>query len=270
MTQRLFANSFPRGGPFLLSSTLEMLGYTKYGGGDGVPSAYNFKQAQAATMGREVISADSPTAVAIGPFAPFYADASWMHAWLDVLPRNDLYIMGHVPHCMAVSTVLNELDYKHVLIIRDPRTLLLALLYDTHVMPRFLIEPFSALTSAEQLTFMWSGGEMANVTLRGFAAVYRSMVAWQDDRTCCVVRMEALGGMQGVAQQHQTVIQIADYLDLPTPPVENLSAIKDPTAHSFRTDALEKWEDYVDRELIEKACDLCADLAANAGYEDLI
>lgn len=268
MTRRIFANSFPRGGPFLLSSTLELLGHTKYAGGDGVPSAYNFKQAQAAVAGREIVSADSPTAVAIGPFAPVYADASWMQTWLDVLPRNDLYIMGHIPHCAAISTVLSELEYKHVLIIRDPRTLLLALLYDTHVMPRFLIEPFSALTSAEQLDFMWAGGEVANVTLRGFAAVYHSMVAWQDDPTCCVVRMEALGGMQGVAQQHQTVTQIADYLDLPAPPVENLSAIADPTAQSFRTDATARWADYVDHKLIEKVCDLCADLAVNAGYEN--
>jgi len=268
----VLANSLPRGGPFLLSSALRILGYRKYSGADvhGTPAAFNYLEAQKALQGRQTAPGDNM--IGISPFAPCYVEQAMMRDWLSVL-AGDEYIMAHIPWSSVLSSAMAGLACRHVTIIRDPRALLLSLLFDTHPMPRFLIESFVVLSPEEQLNFMLSGGDVpqAGLTLKSFAQMYRSMLAWLNAPDCLVVRFEDLAGSQGGGsreQQRDTVRQMAAFLGLPVDELvdSKLSEIHDPSVATFRLDQMDDWENEVGRNIVEQVLAACGTLVCEAGY----
>lgn len=287
-TISVLANSLPRGGPFLLGSALHYLGYQKYIKAEDdhhLPAAFNYLEAQKALqhhtpkIGNDLIG--------ISPFAPCYVESPLMADWLSKLQRNE-YIPAHIPWSPALPAVTSEMRCRHIVILRDPRSLLLSLLFDTHPMPRFLIEPFAAMSPKEQLNFMLSGGEVpqSKMTLQAFTSVYRSMLKWQEAAGCLVVRYEDLCGPSGGGshQQQWTVLQqMAAFLELPmlttddssTEPMtklvtDRLAMISDPSVATFRTDQAAQWKKSVDERLIEQVIDTCQVLADEAGYGELL
>lgn len=270
---RVLANSLPRGGPFLLASALEGLNYEKYTGRAGMPAAFNFRETKKALTNRQIASEDATIGVSL--FAPWYIDSLTMHQWLAGVDEGE-YMMGHVPWSPEVTSQLADLGYRHLIILRDPRTLLLALLFDEAVMPRFLRPNFAHLSPAEQFAFMWNGGYVSNadVTLQPFADTYRSMVAWKQDSTCLVVRFEDLVGVGGggtLLRQQEAVEQIVAYLNYPPEQAADIantvSAITDPTAYTFRIDQKASWPSAVNSATIELVMSSCELLCEEAGYD---
>lgn len=272
----ILANSLPRGGPFLLTSALRLLGYHKYNRAEQcqTPPAFNYLEAKKALQGREVAAGDAH--IAISPFAPCYVEASIMRDWLGVL-HADEFIMAHIAHTQGLSQALQGLPCRHIAIIRDPRALLLSLLFDTHPMPRFLIQPFAQLSASEQLEFMLQGGEVphADMVLQPFAQMYRSMLAWQYTSDCLLVYFEDLVGPQGGGshvQQLCALAEIADFLELEFDDAiaERLAEINDPSIPSFRLDQLAQWEAQLGTEIVERVLVECDALAEEAGYSTLL
>lgn len=274
-TVSVLANSLPRGGPFLLASALQLLGYRKYAGAEQqqTPAAFNYLEAQKALGGRQTQAGDNM--VGVSPFAPCYLEQELVHDWLGKL-ANDEYIPAHIPWSPALPAALESLDCRHIIILRDPRALLLGLLFDMHPMPRFLIEPFAGMSPEGQLEFMLSGGEVpqAKMTLQAYADVYRSMSAWRNSGSCLVVRYEDLAGLQGGGkreQQWNTLQQMAAFLDLSldTSIAERLDAITDPSLPAFRPDQVTEWQYTVGKPLVERVVNACEALAQEAGYKAL-
>lgn len=268
----VLANSMPRGGPFLLTSALQLLGYRKYAGADrhGTPAAFNYQEAIKALQGRPGQPGEGM--VGISPFAPCYVGQARMHEWLSVL-AGDEYIMAHLPLSAALPVALQGLNCRHLVIIRDPRSLLLSLLFDTHPMPRFLIEPFAGLPHEQQLNFMLSGGTVpgSEMTLSGFAEVYRSMSAWLDRPDCLVVRFENLIGLNGggsLERQQTELEKMAAFLelDIDTPIYERLDTIDDTSLTLCRNGYRDNWETVVSNEIIERIAAVCEPLTVEAGY----
>jgi hypothetical protein len=275
----VLANSLPRGGPFLLGSALQCLGYRKYvkADTDNSPAAFNYLEARQALQqhppqtGKDLIG--------ISPFAPCYAEPALMAAWLSGVQRDE-YIPAHIPWSPALPAVMPEVNCRHIVILRDPRALLLSLLFDSHPMPRFLIRPFAAMSAEAQLEFMLSGGAVAEseMTLQAFASVYRSMLKWQDCAGCLVVRYEDLSGPQGGGSQQQqwaALQQMAAFLDLPvltrdTSTPARLATITDPSVGVFRTDQAAQWSDTVGEKLVKRVMHGCQALAEEAGYGELL
>lgn len=268
----VLANSLPRGGPFLLSSALAVLGYHKYAGAtvNKTPAAFNYLEAKKALQGR--VAHPGENMIAISPFAPCYVEQDLMHDWLGMLSDEE-FMMAHIPYAPALSDAMENLNCRHIAIIRDPRSLLLSLLFDTHPMPRFLIEPFATMSPTEQLEFMLSGGEIpeADMTLQPFAQVYRSMLAWQNSDNCLLVRFEDLVGSPGGGseeRQRQTVEQMAVFLGLPFDGVKDgeLAVITDPSVSVFRMDQMSHWTDEVGADVMERVQTACEDLVAEGNY----
>lgn len=268
----VIANSMPRGGPFLLTSALQLLGYRKYAGADkfGTPPAFNYQEALKALQGRPGQPGEGM--VGVSPFAPCYVEQGRMREWLGVL-AGDEYIMAHLPWSAALPAALQGLSCRHLAIIRDPRSLLLSLLFDTHPMPRFLIEPLAGLPHDEQLNFMLAGGTVpgSDMTLTGFAEAYRSMSAWLDNPDCLVVRFENLIGPKGggsVERQQAELKKMASYLDLDIDVqiYDSLDTIDDASLTVCRNGYKDNWESVVSKEIIERIAADCEPLALEAGY----
>ena len=268
----VLANSLPRGGPFLLTSALQLLGYQKFLGAEQYhsPAAFNYLEAKKALQGRQTSAAENM--IGISPFSPCYLEKSLLQNSLNYLSQNE-YIMAHIAYNPALSEAVMNANCRHIVILRDPRSLLLSLLFDTHVMPRFLIEPFTLLSVEQQLDFMLSGGKIpqTEMTLIGFVAMYQSMLQWLHTPHCLVVRFEDLAGSQGGGSQEQqyiTLKNMAAFLNMSfdTSIEEKMDQIKDPSIPTFRLDQQKQWENTISPNIIERVLSVCETLVIEAGY----
>jgi hypothetical protein len=268
---RLLANSLPRCGPFLLASALDLVGYCKFVGNDHTPRALNYQEAKNALQ-KVAPAANLAETIGVSLFAPLFAPPTLVHQWLTAVTAGE-YMMGHMPYSAPLQSVMASLDYRHLVILRDPRALLLALLFQDQLMPRFLAADFALLTPMQQVEKMWDGGYLpkANVTLQPFAAVYRSMLAWRGAPNCLEIRFEDLVGPQAdgsIAQQQQALTQLAAFLDLPVDDalLARVDQIADPSAHTFSLAQRATWSQCVASEVVEYVEDNCVTLCQEAGY----
>ncbi|MFK5970139.1 MAG: hypothetical protein QM487_08500 [Candidatus Marithrix sp.] len=264
---RVLVNSLPKGGPHLLMSTVEILGYEKYlPKTDKIPESLSNKNVKNALQNNKHI--DKPE-VTITPFAPLYVDKTTIRFWLDSVPDGQ-YISGHIPWTSALANVIADLDYRQILIIRDPRALIAAIIFDPSVTPRFLTNDFEAMSLSQRLTFMLNGGyaPKAKVTIKSFAEIYRSILAWQNDSNCLLIRFENLVDAPNGGQIEQQVVKnIASYLNLDNIPTTRLTEIADPNAKTFKIDQIDKWKSIIESVSLERIMEYCEPLCQEAGYQ---
>jgi hypothetical protein len=276
---RVLANSLPRGGPFLLASALDLLGYRRFAGTADTPRALNYQDAKNA-LAKEPPAADPSTAlkasnsttIGVSPFSPLNASPTIVQRWLTQVAVGE-YIMGHMPWSAPLQDIMTDLNYRHIVILRDPRALLLALVFHAEVMPRFLAADFASLSPLQQVEKMWMGGTLdrAGMTLQPFATVYRSLLAWRNLSNTLLVHFEDLVSPQlggSIAQQRQTLAQLAKFLDLGVqvnlPSQDN--QITDSTANTFSLTQRATWANNADGEAVAYVERQCASLAQEAGY----
>ncbi len=268
---RVLANSLPRGGPFLLASALDLLGYRRFAGTADTPRALNYQDAKNALAKESPVAGISVT-IGVSPFSPLDASPAIVQRWLTQVSTGE-YMMGHMPWSAPLQDLLTDLNYRHVVIVRDPRALLLALILHAEVMPRFLAADFAAMMPLHQVEKMWEGGtlERAGLTLQPFATVYRSLLAWRNLPNTLLIRFEDLVAPQfggSVVQQNQALAQLGNFLNLGMN--VTLSSqddqITDPTANTFSLTQRATWASQADGQAVACVEQQCASLAQEAGY----
>lgn len=271
LQHRVLANSLPCGGPFLLASALDLLGCHKFTGNAGTPRALNYLEAKNA-LAQESPTPASAATIGVSLFAPLSASPATINRWLAAVAPGD-YLMGHMPWSAPLQEVMTDLAVRHVIILRDPRALLLALLFGDELMPRFLKADFAGLAPLQQIERMWLGDHLpqANVTLQPFATVYRSMVAWREQPNSLLVRFEDLvspqAGGDRCRQQH-VLKQIADFLEVTVNDAQltAVDTIADPSSHTFPLGQKALWPQVVTPAVVAFAEENCAVLCQEAGY----
>lgn len=210
---QVIANSLPLGGTFLLLKLLDSLGYTNYAQTpqsktNHTPAAFNYQTAQEALHG--VRNTPAHESIAISPFAPWYVPAGQFQNWLDVLPKGH-YISGHLPWSAALDSMLPALNYRQVLIWRNPQEVLVDLI--SEAMPRFLRADLDALTFSERVHFFLQGGiaPKLGVNILPFAAICRSMLRWANNQNSFLLYVEDLINLD---QQTQVINDLADFLEI--------------------------------------------------------
>jgi len=272
---RVVANSLPRGGPFLLASALDLLGYRKFAGNGDTPRALNYQEAKKALAKVSSLAhphVDLSDSIGVSLFAPLAASPTTVRQWLTAVTVGE-YMMGHMPWSAPLATLMVALDYRQVVILRDPRTLLLALLFLDEMMPRFLTDDFAQLTPLQQVEKLWVGGYLprADVNLQPFATVYRSMLAWRGTPNTLLLRFEELVGPQAGGtdrQQQQALAELATFLALPLDETlrSRVDQIVDPSAYTFVQAQRSNWLEAVDRAVIDYVEHHCAPLCQEAEY----
>ena len=282
---QVMINALPKSGTHLLAKAVELFGYREHFAGEEIdnperitPIFFNYREVKNALAKIQAADTeDTDETVCVGTLTPCYVGLSVFRHWLEAMPKGR-YILGHVAWTPALAPVFAELDYRHLFIIRDPRAVvasLISFILDTGRMPRrhFLEADFKVMTSMQRLNFLLEGGSAptAEVEVRGFADVYRSMLAWQDEASCLFVRFEELVGEPGggsADKQRDVVKKIAKTLGASFDDIApRLTEIYDPSSRTFRTGKIDGWKDSMDAESLERLTAYCEPLCAEAGYE---
>jgi hypothetical protein len=178
----------------------------------------------------------------------------------------------------ALRSLLAELNYRHLFILRDPRAVVVSLLdfiLDARGMPRphFLQADFREMNIQARLNFILDGGTAprAGVTTQGFADVYRALLKWESDPDCLVVRFEDLVGPQGggdAERQRTAIARIAAHLGHRMEDVaDRMATVFDPASRTFRAGQIDGWKSELDADSLAHLTAYCAPLCRAAGYE---
>lgn len=284
---RVLINSLPKSGTHLLAKAIEIFGYQEhFTKGDikndselETPIFFNYREVKKALQKEESSQkTEAPNKqISVGALTPLYVDKSVFRHWLEVMSEGR-YILGHIPQTPVLSEVLADLDYHHVFIIREPRSVVassLPFILDTGKMPakHFLENDFKQMSVEQRLDFILEGGyaPQAGVEIKSFAEVYRSMLAWRNEPNCLFIRFEDLVGEKGggsLEQQIKVIKSMASHLGFPFD--ENIAAkskeIYNPSSRTFRTGKIDGWKSSLDGKLVERLVAYCEPLCKEAGY----
>jgi len=286
-TQRILVNSLPKSGTHLLTRSVELFGFKEYfthrsfnakiaeKAGFGIPKLLNYRQAK---LSRKRQLEDTHQPIPIGALSPYFVNRATAQHWFSRYPKNH-YVHGHVPYSLELAEILTELRYRHVLIMRDPRAVIVSQL--AHILQtndktgmgmHFLHQDFVALDKQQQLDFMLKGGhaKQAGLLVQDFRTVYDSMLAWHKLPGCLLVKYESLVGEQGGGStdtQRVTVAQIAEHLGQSLPKDNQIEQIYSAKSRTFRSGKISSWQDDLTPEQIEQVNGYCEPLREAAGYE---
>ena len=280
--RRVFVNSLPKSGTFLLSKAVELFGYRDYEKDPEpteTPRFFNYRTVRnaLANLGESSAKTDQES-VCAGSQTPLYVRPDIFRSWLSAVSEG-WYIAGHVSYSRALSPVLAELNYRHVFIIRDPRAVLpslLSFILDTRGLsvPHYLDADVKPMSVRQRMNFVLEGGYAvkAGVEVKSFAEVYRSMLAWRNDPDCLLVHFEDLIGEKGggsAEKQKDTVKRIAAHLGhcFDDHIGAGLREIYNPSAPTFRIGQIDSWKHSMDAESVNRVSAYCEPLCREAGYE---
>lgn len=276
--KRLLINSLPKSGTHLLAKSVEILGYREHFEDrevQEVPLFFNYREVKKRIEHQTQFSQQQ---ISIGALTPYYVDLAIVRHWLTLIAQKQ-YILGHIPWTPLLTPILQELNYQHIFIIRDPRAVIassIPFVLDTGKMParHFLEEDFKSMSPSQRLDFILVGGygAKAGVEIRNFAEVFRSMLAWSQEQNCLFIRFEDLVGEQGGGKsekQRETMEKICHHLDIPFSETiaSQLGEIYNPSARTFRMGKIDGWKDSIEPADIEKLNTYCQPLCQEAGYE---
>lgn len=281
---RVLINSLPKSGTHLLIKAIELFAYQDYAenpqtSAQDIPINFDYREVKNALNKNSLHTVAEAEAICVGSLSPLFVNPALFQDWLRYVTDNH-YIVGHISYSPALSPVLAELNYRHLFIIRDPRAVLpslLSFILNPQGMPKrhFLEVDLSEMSLPQRLDFILEGGyaPKADVMIKDFAQVYRSMLKWSDDPNCLAVRFEDLIGEQGCGsqdKQREVVEKMADYLQRPfnDAVISGLAHIYNPSAPTFRIGQVDSWKSTLSPEIIERLISYCEPLWQEAGYKN--
>jgi tetratricopeptide (TPR) repeat protein len=112
---RIFLNSVAKAGTHLLTRTVALLQC----------EPYPFFLHGALTQERPMQAEETEDSLLVGVIWPCLVKAEGLTAILGDVPKGQ-YLKGHLPHSPRTAKILEALDYKMVIIVRDPRDVALS------------------------------------------------------------------------------------------------------------------------------------------------
>ena len=201
---------------------------------------------------------------------------SSLHRDLRRSPRGT-YMTGHIAYHERVAELFESLKVKRVLVVRDPRALVVSTArymrsYERHPLHATVNRMFPSdeeLCRAVILGFQQDGG---NRNWPSFRDRLNSFAGWLDDSESLTIRFEDLVGAEGGGDseaQLATIAKLQEYLgiDLDSETRDRVAkSAFDTRAATFRSGEIDGWK----RALSSKTLDLlhseCAPAALRIGY----
>ena len=278
-THRILVNSLPKSGTHLLTKAIDILGYQPYFTNQppsDIPRAFGYQEVKncLAKAGGNKTAKESQ--IGIGFTGSCAIDADIFSHWIDQA-QSGQYMIGHIPWSANLPPILNQLNYKFFMMVRDPRAVigsLLPFILDERINHHFLENDFKPLTPMQRLNFLLDGGyaKQAQIQIQDFATLYRAAMAWETQENGLLLRFEDLVGAQGGGndeQQQQAMQRIMQHLNIEmTDEInDNLSNIYDTKSRTFRKGSIDGWKTTLDAECAERLDDYCQPLCALANYQ---
>jgi hypothetical protein len=270
---RLFLNSMPKSGTHLLTQVVTLLGYKDC----GVHDAIWPKVKDRLGLGAPIVLAHlrvkrnwARRFAALGnqdgqtiPFdvtMPVHTPVSLAERWLRAIPPGH-YLSGHVPWTTATASLMRTAGLKHLIIIRDPRDVLVSFVHFVLRPEHNLSQDFAGLSADERVRLALAGGRgpRSGFQIVGLRDAFASIMAWQREPDVLFVRFEALIGARGdgsSAEQQASVRAICQHLAL----AHDDSLIEqvclrafDTNAATFRRGKIGSWRDELTTDQIDWA-----------------
>ncbi len=261
--QRLFVNSYPKAGTFLLLRAVELLGFRDFLKKDlfnrvlnrlgfGVPPSLIHESIKGNMKFRFLkrFYRNPQATFPVGVTSPLYVPEDIVRRYLNRIPKGYCY-SGHVPYSEVFDRILKDLGYKHILILRDPRDILVSFIHYV-VKPEHQLSPdFRDKSFDERIELALSGGycPLSKREITGIGDAYRSILKWRLSDNCCIVKFEELIGEKGGGSddlQYKTLKNICNYLELNLTDDEIFSTgrkIFDVNSPTFRKGQIASWKE---------------------------
>lgn len=282
--QRILINSLPKSGTHLLAKAVEMCGFQEHFDSDQpddpqriTPLFLNYREVRDAML-KQPQTRQAAANIPVGTLTPANVDPQTLEDWLAAMATGR-YLLGHMGWTPALAPILKANQFKLVFIIRDPRAVLSSLLpfiLDTKGMPKphFLEADFRALSSEQRLDLLLEGGDapLAGMPITPFRDFFRSMLDWQQEDSCLLIRFEDLVGEQGggdIQSQEAAMRRIAAHLgkDFDGKLAAQFKQIYSTNSRTFRNGSIDSWKQSVDAVSLKRIQHYCEPLCAESGYK---
>lgn len=263
----------PKSGTHLLTQVVDLLGYCDFGahetlwlrakdrlglGGPVVLAHLRVKrnwQRRIAALGNR-----AGQTIPFDVTMPVQTPVALAQRWLTSIPTGH-YLSGHVPWTESTAELVREVGLKHLIIIRDPRDVLVSFVHFVLRPEHILSKDFASLSPDERVRLALEGGRGASsgVQITGLREGFASIMAWQNEPAVLFVRFESLIGERGDgsnAAQRDAVRAICHHLDLASDDalVEQVCLRAfDTGAATFRRGKIGSWRDELTPDQIDWA-----------------
>ncbi len=186
--------------------------------------------------------------------------------------KSGYYQLAHLPMDEKLAIYLDKLGLKTVMIVRDPRDVLVSnykyvLNMDvTHKSHKYIKDQPNNI---ERIKACIVGREGVIAPIYD---VYKSYSGWLDSKNCLVVKFEDLVGSKGGGCdkiQREKVVAILKFLDVVVSEAELdhiVEKMKSPNTPTFRAGKTGGWKSHFDDELLSFFDDHIKDMMALYGY----
>jgi len=275
VSHRLLLNSMPKSGTHLLTQVIDLLGYQDFGAHDGlwprvkdraglgtpVVLAHlrvkrNWRRRLVALSGRRRHEPSIPIDVSM----PIQVPVKLAQYWLGSIPPGH-YLSGHVPWTESTAALLRAAQLKHLMIIRDPRDVLVSFVHFVLRPEHILSKDFRGLSPDQRLLLAMEGGRgpHSGYEITGLREAFASILAWQREPDVLFMRFESLIGERGdgsSAAQRDAVRAICQHLELEHDDklIDHVCLRAfDTDAATFRRGKIGAWQDELTPEQIQLA-----------------
>jgi len=260
---RLMVNSIPKSGTNLLIKAV-----------DALPSTTHVRPSMIRDAAPRLRPSAGEATVSIGVDGPCDASAAKVRAMLRRFPPGG-FINAHVPHSLELADILDQLGFRMLAMIRDPRDVVVSSAEYMATRPgHYLLEHFSRLTPEERITQTLRGVSLPDgrTSLLDIRTRVDSVVRWEKEPFGALVRFERLVGPQGGGSLADQIAEVSRIAQLTGDRCsdEEIKRIADGLfggTHTFRKGQVGRWREMFTAEHRRLAAELLGDVLIELGYE---
>lgn len=255
----VFANSLPKSGTNLLQKALGLLGY-EYANLGIADSLINGKFPQLRKLVRgNFFGNDS---INLGLDSTVTISGSWLNRRLQKLKPGE-YISGHANYSEYLNFLLNQHNIKKLLIIRDPRDVLVSWVHHVRSRQDHMAYNYLNEYSFEQSISLVLAGFYINdskMYIESFSSVLRKINPWVHLEDVLLIKFEDLVGEMGGGSsdiQLTTIQKIFRHVSLYENEFddtffEEVAEQLFGGTHTFRKGLIGSWKDELSQEMVTK------------------
>lgn len=262
---RLLINSMPKSGTHLLTQVVSLLGYQDFGRHDGlwlrakdklgvgtpVVLAHVRVQRQWKRRWHALVGNDrGGQTIPIDVTLPVQVPINLAQEWLEAIPPGQ-FLSGHLPWTEATAQLLRTAHLKHLMIVRDPRDVLVSYLHFVTKPQHPLSKDFLSLSPDQRFHLALDGGPgpHSGRQIVGLRQAFASILEWQREPDVLITSFESLIGERGDgsgAAQRAAIRAICQYLEMDSDDnlIEHVCRHAfDTGAETFRRGKIGAWQD---------------------------
>ena len=263
---KVFINSLPKSGTNLLAKTFDLLGYKLC----GTLVSSGFVGKSLLSRVRRLMSFSLKSGYIIGVDCPIEVKKSMVERRLKKAGENS-YIFAHVCYTDDLLNKIIELDFKPLVIIRDPRAVVNSWVHyvsqrENHVFHKYMAK----LSYEERFYIALHGYSNEEMSLQSCKTRCRALDSWIKNVNVLSIKFEDLVGREGGGserKQVETLKTVFNFVGIPCENIQRVAAdLFGPGRQSFRIGHIDSWKQEIPAAILEEIERDLRDVLIEWGY----